>query len=159
MLRALDIGVCASGPKLHAFCGRKKSSRIRTAHIEIVVMTRHILVVPALALACCELFTAARLSAQAGDAAQKLERLANELALTPEQKRQLVPILLAEAPKVKAIKDDPSLSKLQKLEQLKALHDQTDPQVKAILTPDQYQKLQQIRRQELEQVIKKRLNR
>lgn len=122
-------------------------------------MTRHILVVPALALACCELFTAARLSAQAGDAAQKLERLANQLALTPEQKRQLVPILLEEAPKVEAIKADSSLSRLQKLQQLKALHDQTDPQVRAILTPEQYQKLQQIRRQELEQVMKKRLNR
>lgn len=145
--------------RLHAFCGRKKSSRIRIAHIEILVMTRRILVVPALALACCELFTAARLNAQAGDAAQKLERLAKQLALTPEQKRQLMPILLAEAPKVEAIKANSSLSRLQKLEQLKAVHDETDPQVKAILTPGQYQKLQQIRRQELDQVIKKRLNR
>jgi len=122
-------------------------------------MTRRILVVPALALACCELFTAERLNAQAGDAAQKLERLAKQLALTPEQKRQLMPILLAEAPKVEAIKANSSLSRLQKLEQLKAVHDETDPQVKAVLTPEQYQKLQQIRRQELDQVIKKRLNR
>ena len=122
-------------------------------------MTRRILVVPALALACCELFTVAQLNAQAGDAAQKLERLAKQLALTPEQKRQLMPILLAELPKVEAIKGNSSLSKLQKLEQLKAVHDETDPQVKAVLTPEQYQKLQQIRRQELDQVIKKRLNR
>jgi hypothetical protein len=122
-------------------------------------MTRRILAVPALALACCELLTVAQLNAQAGDAAQKLERLAKQLALTPEQKHQLMPILLAEAPKVEAIKANSSLSKLQKLEQLKAVHDETDPQVKAVLTPEQYQELQQIRRQELDQVIKKRLNR
>lgn len=52
-------------------------------HIEMVV-TRHILVVPALALACCKLFTAGAVKARAADATQKFERLANQLALTPE---------------------------------------------------------------------------
>jgi hypothetical protein len=84
--------------------------------------------------------------------------LATQLALTPEQKRQLIPILVAEAPKVQAIRADSSLTRIQKLEQLKAVHDQTDPQVKAILSPEQYQKLQGIRRQELERVIEKKLN-
>jgi len=79
-------------------------------------------------------------------------------ALTPEQKRQLIPILVPEAPKVEAIKADSSLTKIQKLEQLKAVHDQTDPQVKAILSPEQYQKLQGIRRQEVERVVEKKLN-
>ena len=121
-------------------------------------MTRCILIIPALALGWCALFTPVQLNAQSGKAAQKFDRLATQLALTPQQKRQLIPILVAEAPRVEAIKADSSLSKIQKLEQLKAVHDQTDPQVKAILSPEQYQKLQEIRRQDLEQAIKKRVN-
>src|SRR5689334_21907331 len=86
-------------------------------------------------------------------AAQKVEQVAQQLNLTPEQKAQLIPILKAEAPKVKAIKDDTSLTPMQKAAQLRAVHQQTDPQVKSILTPAQYQTLQQIRRQEIEQAM------
>jgi periplasmic protein CpxP/Spy len=121
-------------------------------------MTRCISVIPALALGWCTLFAQEQSNAQSGKGAKKFELLAAQLALTPQQKHQLIPILVAEAPKVEAIKADSSLSKLQKVEQLKAVHDQTDPEVKAILSPEQYQKLQEIRRQELEQAIKKRLN-
>ena len=120
--------------------------------------TRRILLVPALAIGLFALFTPTPSSAQSERAAQKFEQLATQLALTPEQKRQLIPILVAEAPKVQAIKADSSLTKIQKLQQLKAVHDQTDPQVKAILSPEQYQKLQEIRRQELERIVEKKLN-
>lgn len=114
--------------------------------------------VPALAIGLCAVFTPAPLSAQAGKGAQRFGQLATQLALTPEQKRQLIPILVAEAPKVQAIKADASLTRLQKLQQIKAVHDQTDPQVKAILSPEQYQKLQEIRRQELQRIVQKKLN-
>jgi protein CpxP len=110
-------------------------------------------------LCCCLTFTAGpRAQAQSGQRVQQFEQLAQQLQLTPEQKTQLIPILRAEAPKVRAIKADASLSKIQKLEQLKAIHDETDPQVKSILTPEQYQKLQEIRRSELQQAVKKRQN-
>jgi Spy/CpxP family protein refolding chaperone len=110
-------------------------------------------------LCCCLTLTAApRAQAQSGQRVQQLEQLAQQLQLTPEQKTQLIPILRAEAPKVRAIKADTSLSKIQKLEQLKAVHDETDPQVRSILTPEQYQKLQEIRRSELQQAVKKRQN-
>ncbi|HEY7387253.1 MAG TPA: hypothetical protein VH640_02015 [Bryobacteraceae bacterium] len=122
------------------------------------MIRRCILIFAALALGWCALFIPAHLGAQSVKPTEKLQRLAADLALTPQQKRQLIPILASEAPKVEAIKADSSLSKIQKLEQLKAVHDQTDPQVKAILTPEQYQKLQAIRRQELEQAMKRRLN-
>lgn len=127
-------------------------------HIEIIVMTRRILVFPALALGCCTLFAPIHLDAQPVKDTEKFERLANDLALTLQQKRQLIPILISEARTVGAIKADSSLSRIQKLQQLKAVHDRTDPQIKAILNPEQYQKLQEIRRQELEQAINKRLN-
>jgi len=90
------------------------------------------------------------------EGAQKLEQVAQQLNLTPAQKLKLIPILKAEAPKIEAIKTNTSLSPLQKMEQLKAVHDETDPQVKAILTSDQYQTLQRIRREEILQAIRNR---
>jgi len=94
------------------------------------------------------------LKAQSAQGVQKLGQLAEQLQLTPQQTIQLMPILKAEAPEVQAIKTDPSLSRIQKFERLKAVHDRTDPQVRAILTPQQYQKLQEIRRTEIQQAIR-----
>jgi periplasmic protein CpxP/Spy len=99
-----------------------------------------------------------KLQAQTGQGAKAFEQVAQRLNLTPQQKAQIVPILMAEAPKVKAIKADTSLTKAQKLKQLKAVHDQTDPQIKAILSPQQYQQLQEIRQQEIRQTIENRQN-
>src|SRR5246127_965526 len=83
--------------------------------------------------------------AQAG----KLEAISEQLNLTPQQKAKVLPILADEAPKVQAVKNNSSLSGMQKMQQLRAIHQQTDPQMKAILSPDQYQKLKQIRVQAL----------
>ena len=73
--------------------------------------------------------------AQKGAAMSRAQAIAQQLSLTPQQKEKVLPILAAEAPKVQAIKNDNSLSKLQKIQQLKAIHQQTDPQMKAILSP------------------------
>jgi Spy/CpxP family protein refolding chaperone len=77
----------------------------------------------------------------------KLEAISQQLQLTPQQKVKILPILKAELPKVEAIKNDNSLGKIQKVQQIRAIHQQTDPQMKAILSPAQYQKLQAIRQQ------------
>ena len=77
----------------------------------------------------------------------KLEAISQQLQLTPQQKVKILPILRDELPKVEAIKNDNSLGKIQKVQQIRAIHQQTDPQMKAILTPEQYQKLQGIRQQ------------
>jgi hypothetical protein len=90
--------------------------------------------------------------------AHRFEQVARQLNLSPAQELKLIPILKAEAPRVEAIKANTSLSPVQKMEQLKSIHDETDPQVKAILTPDQYQTLQRIRRQEIQQAIRNRRN-
>ena len=79
------------------------------------------------------------------------------LKLTPEQISALVPVLKAEAPRIQAIKSDPSLSRMQKVEQFRAVHAQTDPQVKSILSPQQYQQLQQIRAQELQRMLRQKM--
>ena len=79
--------------------------------------------------------------------AAKLQAISQQLNLTPQQKAKILPILADEGPKVQAIKNSNSLSTVQKIQQIKAIHRQTDPQMKAILSPEQYQKLQAIRQQ------------
>ena len=79
--------------------------------------------------------------------AAKVQAIAQQLDLTPQEKVKILPILADEGPKVKAIKNDNSLSKVQKIQKIRAIHQQTDPQMKAILSKEQYQKLQAIRQQ------------
>jgi hypothetical protein len=85
-----------------------------------------------------------------GPGAEKVKKVAQVLNLSPQQQSQLAPILQAEAPKIKAITDDPNLSPRDKKKKLKAVHEQTDPLVKSILNPTQYQQWEQIRKDELE---------
>jgi hypothetical protein len=96
--------------------------------------------------------------AQGPDSAQeqKLAALAKQLNLTPQQRMKLFPILKEEAPKVEAIKSNSSLTGMQKMEQLRAIHEQTNPEVQQILSPQQYQQLQQIRQHEIEQALQKK---
>ena len=82
--------------------------------------------------------------------------IAKQLNLTPEQKSKLMPILEAEAPKIKALKENASLSPMQKLDQLRAIHQQTDPQTQAILTAQQYIQWEEIRRQEVTKLLQQR---
>ena len=85
--------------------------------------------------------------------AAKLEAISQQLNLTPQQKAKILPILADEGPKVDAIKNNNSLSKIQKIQQIKAIHQQTAPQMKAILSPEQYQKLQTIRQQAIRDAL------
>jgi protein CpxP len=95
--------------------------------------------------------------AQKGGAMLKAQAIAQQLGLTPQQKEKVLPILASEVPKVQAIKNDNSLSKFQKIQQLKAIHQQTDPQMKAILSPEQYQKLKTIRQQTIGDAVQGRI--
>jgi len=83
----------------------------------------------------------------------KLEAVAKQLHLTPEQEKQLIPILQAEEPKLQAIKNDQSLSRAEKLQRLREVHRESNPQVKAILTPAQYRQLQAMRQKQRAQLM------
>src|SRR5438093_7556522 len=115
-------------------------------------MKNHTLVISAVAMAMFAL-VAPTSFAQRGTAMSKAQAIAQQLNLTPQQKEKILPILVDEVPKVQAIKNDNSLSKIQKMQQLRAIHSQTDPQMKAILSPEQYQKLQAIRQQTIRDAI------
>jgi Spy/CpxP family protein refolding chaperone len=117
-------------------------------------MKRHVnLVTSALSVAMFAVLAPASFAQKAG-AMAKAQAIAQQLNLTPQQKEKILPILADELPKVNALKSDNSLSRMQKAQQLRAIHQQTDPQMKAILSPEQYQKLQAIRQQAIRDVTK-----
>src|SRR6266496_1863172 len=83
--------------------------------------------------------------AQSPEAEAKVIALAQQLKLTPQQEVEVLPILKAEAPKFDAIKNDPSMSGMQKMKALHSIHAENAPQLQKILSPAQYQQLQAIR--------------
>ncbi len=78
---------------------------------------------------------------------ERMQEVARELGLTDTQKEQFKPILKAEFAKKKALREDQSLTRLEKLEKLKAIRAELLPQVKEILTPEQLEKWQKIHQQ------------
>ena len=76
---------------------------------------------------------------------ERLMAVAKQLHITGKQAMQVLPILEAEEPKLQAIRSATSLSRMERLRRLRAVHEASDPQVKAILTPAQYKQLQVIR--------------
>lgn len=118
-------------------------------------MKNYTLVMSVASIATLALLTPTSFAQKAG-AMSKAQAMAQELNLTPQQKEKVLPILAAEVPKVQAIKNDNSLSKMQKMQQLRVIHQQSDPQMKAILSPQQYQKLQQIRLQTIREATQGR---
>jgi Spy/CpxP family protein refolding chaperone len=85
----------------------------------------------------------------------KLETMSTQLNLTPAQKKEIAPIMMDEASKMKAIKANASLGPLQKAMQMKQVGTDMDAKVKPILNPDQYQKFEQMRAQEREEMMQK----
>src|SRR5215470_17504221 len=110
----------------------------------------------AMAICSAVLVFASTSNAQNAGGMAKVEAISKQLDLTPQQKIKMLPILRDELPKVEAIKNDNSLSKIQKVQQIRAIHQQTDPQMKAILSPAQYQKLQAIRQQAIRDATQSR---
>ena len=83
--------------------------------------------------------------------------LEQNLSVSPQQSAQIVPILANEGRKVIAIRNNNSLSNVQKSEAVKTLQKQSDPQLKAILSSAQYDKLEVVRYQVVRWVTQKRL--
>jgi hypothetical protein len=86
-------------------------------------------------------------------AEEKVIALAQQLKLTPQQEVEVLPILKAEAPKVEVIKNDSSLSGMQKMRQLHAIHSENAPLLQKILSPAQYQQLQAIREADIKKAV------
>ena len=83
--------------------------------------------------------------------------LQQNLSVSPQQSAQIAPILANEGQKVMAIRKNNSLSNVQKTQEVTSLQKQSDPQLKAILSSAQYDKLKVVRYQAVRWVTQKRL--
>ena len=83
--------------------------------------------------------------------------LQQNLSVSPQQSAQIAPILASEGQKVIAIRKNNSLSDAQKIQEVKSLQEQSDPQLKAILSSAQYDKLKVVRYQAVRWITQKRL--
>ena len=77
--------------------------------------------------------------------------------MSPQQSAQIAPILANEGRKVIEIRNNNSRSNVQKIQGVKTLQKQSDPQLKAILSSAQYDKLKVGRYQAVRWVTQKRL--
>lgn len=82
------------------------------------------------------------------EAQRRLQARIEELGLTPEQKEKLTPVLRSEREKLTALRDDETLTPRDRLRKLQTIRDETTPQVKAILTPEQFARWEKSRDQE-----------
>jgi hypothetical protein len=83
--------------------------------------------------------------------------LQQNLGLSAKQSAQTAPILANEGQKLIATRNNNSLSDAQKIQEVKSLQSRANPQLKAILSSAQYDKLKSIRYQALRWVTQKRL--
>jgi hypothetical protein len=83
--------------------------------------------------------------------------LQQQLSISPQQSAKILPILANEGRKVIAIRNNNLLSKVQKIQEVKTIQQQSDPQLKAMLSPAQYDKLQVGRQQAIRWVTQPRL--
>ena len=75
------------------------------------------------------------------DVDQRLGHMSRELNLTDDQKAKLKPVLEDEMKQMQAVRDDSSLSREQRRDKMMQIHQSTKPQVEAVLTPEQKDKL------------------
>jgi periplasmic protein CpxP/Spy len=75
----------------------------------------------------------------------QLQALAAELNLTADQQEQLRRIVQEQAARARALRINSSLNQAHKREQLRAMHRELQTKIKAILTPEQLAKWQQLR--------------
>lgn len=71
----------------------------------------------------------------------------NPLNLTEEQKAKLRPIIMEENQQMEALRNDNSLSQEQKIQKANQIRADASPKIKAVLTPEQLQKLAQMQQE------------
>ena len=75
----------------------------------------------------------------------------NPLNLTDEQKAKLRPIIADENQQMESLRNDNSMSQAQKIDKANQIRAQASPKIKAILTPEQLQKLAELQQERARQ--------
>jgi hypothetical protein len=83
--------------------------------------------------------------------------LQQNLSVSPQQSAQIAPILANEGRKAIAVRNNNSLSDAQKIQEVKSLQKESDPQLKAILSSAQFDQLKLVRYQAIRWITQKRL--
>jgi hypothetical protein len=122
----------------------------------MIALMRKSFPLPILTVCFSLLILAPALPGQTEEKMAKVQAIAQQLQLTPEQKVKVLPILEQEAPKLEAVKNNTSLSGLQKMKQIRAIHAETAPELQKVLSPAQYQKLQAIREERIKEAMEKK---
>ncbi len=84
---------------------------------------------------------------KAGARHDRMKQIVDGLNLTDDQKAKVKPIFQDEAQKMKALRQDPNLSKQDRMAKLKSIHEDTDAKLKPILTSEQLDKLNKTRQE------------
>ena len=79
------------------------------------------------------------------DKGDRLERMAEQLNLTADQKARIQPIMENSRASTKAIRDDAALTKEQKYEKMRAIRKDVKQQMRAILTDAQREQMKAMR--------------
>lgn len=67
-----------------------------------------------------------------------MEKIIEQLKLTDDQTAKVKPILKDQAEKMKALRDDTSISQEDRRPKMKEIHEATNAKLKAVLTEDQF---------------------
>ena len=78
-------------------------------------------------------------------AEDRLRRMSKELNLTDDQKEKIRPILEDEAQQMKTVQSDNSLTDQQRRKKMREIHKTFEPQVQAVLTPEQREKFKNMK--------------
>jgi len=89
--------------------------------------------------------------APTGSATQHAKSIDDELQLTPDQKQKISAVIEDENKQVGAVRDNTSMSTDQKQQKVMQIRQEGAPKIKAILTPEQLQKLAEIQQRNRQQ--------
>jgi periplasmic protein CpxP/Spy len=106
----------------------------------------------ALVVACSGPFATAQRGAGyrhqgASRVAAHLRWLGEQVNLTDDQKAKLRPILFQEGRQIRTVRMDSSIPSDQKMNKVKEIHETFQPQINAILTPEQQEKYKQLEKE------------
>ena len=81
---------------------------------------------------------------------ERLDSLAKQLNLTDDQKAKVKTILQTEFDKMKALRENQSLSREDRRDQMMSIRKSTDDAIKAVLNPDQLKKFEEMQSKMME---------
>jgi len=88
-------------------------------------------------------------------ARERMEPAKKDWNITDEQKAKLKAILQPQAEKFRALREDKNLTPQERMQKFKAMREELSPQIKEVLTPEQYAKWERARSQWFEKARKR----